>query len=299
MNNSFSTPILFLIFNRPDTTKRVFQKIRDLQPKYLYVSADGPRNSIPGENKLCEETRKVIQVDWACELKTNYLENNLGCKMGVTSGINWFFENVEEGIILEDDCLPSSSFFSFCETMLEKYRIDKRIMHISGINFQNGIWRGEASYYYSKYVHVWGWATWKRAWKEFDPKLLSFPELLSLNKLHHLFEKDKESSFWLKYFRMVFENRLDTWDYQWFYANRINNSLSIIPNKNLVSNIGFGEKATHTIKKKHSLSNIHAEEIIEITYPKFMIADKVADEYTFKKHFKKSFYKRIVDYFRK
>jgi hypothetical protein len=178
-NTPFATPILFLIFNRPDTTDKVFEKIREIQPRQLFISADGPRPDRKDEREKCEEARKVIQkIDWKCELKTNFSEKNLGCRVGVSSGIDWFFSQVSKGIILEDDCLPDASFFNFCKVLLEYYRNDERIMHIGGINVQDGRMRGTASYYFSKISHIWGWATWKRAWEKYDVNIRTYPQLL-------------------------------------------------------------------------------------------------------------------------
>jgi hypothetical protein len=158
-----NTPIAFFIFNRPDTTARVFEAIRQAQPSKLLVVADGPRSTRPGEAEKCAATRAIIdQVDWECEVLTNYSDVNLGCRHRVSSGLDWVFEQVEEAIILEDDCLPHPTFFRFCEELLEWYRHDHRIVAISGDNFQNGHQSGEFSYYFSRYVHIWGWATWRR-----------------------------------------------------------------------------------------------------------------------------------------
>jgi hypothetical protein len=161
-----------MIFRRPDFTSRVFEQIRNVRPARLYIAADGPRSGREGEQQLCIETRAIIeQIDWDCELKTLFREKNLGCKMAISSAIDWFFEQEEEGIILEDDCLPNQSFFRFCDTMLEKYRNDDRIRHISGCNLQHGKKWGTASYYFSNLTHAWGWANWRRVWKDYDRDL--------------------------------------------------------------------------------------------------------------------------------
>jgi hypothetical protein len=174
-----NTPVLFLIFNRPNTTEQVFEAIAKAKPRCLFVAADGPRTDKEGEAEKCQAVRDIIKrVDWDCEVKTLFREQNLGCKEAVSSAITWFFEQVEEGIILEDDCLPSDSFFSFCAELLEKYRDDKRIMMISGDNFQDGIQRGDASYYFSSVPWIWGWATWRRAWRLYDREMQTFPSFV-------------------------------------------------------------------------------------------------------------------------
>ena len=165
MDNFFETPILFITFNRPDTTKRVFEAIKKIKPKKLFISADGPRENKVGEKQKCLTVRSIFDnIDWDCEVKTLFQEKNLGCKIAATTAVTWFFQSVEEGIIIEDDCLPNKSFFLFCQKMLATYRKHEAIMHISGTNFQFGNKRGEASYYFSRCIHMWGWATWRRAW---------------------------------------------------------------------------------------------------------------------------------------
>ena len=158
--------VLFVVFNRPDTTKRVFEAIRLAKPKRLYITTDGPRPNMPDDVQLCKQTREIVSVvDWDCEVKTLFREENAGCKNGVSAAINWFFDHEEEGIILEDDCLPANSFFKFCDTLLEKYRYDTRVRHITGCNLQFGKKWGDASYYFSNLTNGWGWASWRRAWR--------------------------------------------------------------------------------------------------------------------------------------
>ena len=216
--SSFATPVLFIIFNRPDTTIRVFDEIRKIKPSRLYVSADGPRLNKEGEFELCMETRKIIEgVDWPCEVYTNFSAKNLGCKQGVSSAITWFFNNVEEGIILEDDCLPELSFFSFCEELLSKYRNTDNIKLISADNFQFGKKFGEASYYFSSFPHIWGWATWRRVWQEYDLEMKTYPDFKKNNQIAEIFESKEIQKFWLKLFDNLHANKVDTWDVQMVY----------------------------------------------------------------------------------
>jgi hypothetical protein len=282
LSELFQTPILFLIFNRPDTTEKVFEVIRKIKPLKLFVSADGFRLHKEGEAEKCKETRKIIdRVDWDCEVHKNFSDVNLGCKKGVTKGINWFFENVEEGIIIEDDCILDESFFPFAQEMLERYRKNEQVMHISACNFQDGIKRGNASYYFSKYCHVWGWATWRRAWKYYDVKMKDFDEFKSENTIKNFHFDRKMQKYWMKYFQIVYENKLDTWDFQWVYTIWKRNGIGIIPNVNLVTNIGFGEEATHTVDTDHILSEIKSESIKEIIHPNIIKIENEADNYTF------------------
>jgi hypothetical protein len=291
----FNTPILFLIFNRPDTTRKVFDIIRKIRPRQLFVSADGPRQNKTGEEEKCAESRKIIEeIDWDCELKTNYSGKNLGCRLGVSAGINWFFSNVQEGIILEDDCLPDTSFFQFCSELLEYYRNNERIMHIGGANFQDGHVRGSGSYYFSTINHIWGWATWKRAWDKYDIAISSYPELLNRSVISSLFPNSRMMKFWKGRFELAYSNKIDTWDIQWQYAMSINKDLAIIPNRNLVSNIGFADEATHTIDKFNNLANMPTYSIETITHPAQIVADIKADSYSFRKHFSPSKIRKIL-----
>ncbi len=297
---SFATPILFMIFNRPDTTARVFEQIRAIKPARLFVSADGPRPQKGGETERCERTRAIIkQVDWNCELQTRFSETNLGCKMGVSSAITWFFDHVDEGIILEDDCCPDISFFHFCETLLERYRNDKRIMHINGINFQDGQTRGNGAFYFSILSNVWGWATWKRAWDLYDVDVRSFPAIKEMNLIMSLFPEFSMQRFWLRKFESAYQNGVNTWDIQWQYAMSTNNGLAIVPNKNLVSNIGFSADATHTMDGFDSLANRPTERINTITPPAFVIPDAVADSYAFHRYMSPHKFRKLLTMFRR
>lgn len=284
-----------MIFNRPDTTYQVFESIRKIKPKKLFVSADGPRTNRPGEDEKCRLTRDVVKrIDWDCELHTNFSDTNLGCKKGVTKGINWFFGNVDEGIILEDDCLADESFFRLCSELLEKYRDEEKIMHIGGVNFQDGIKRGDASYYFSRYCHVWGWATWKRAWAKYDVTIGSYDENSYHEKVAGIIPDKDIREYYKKYFSLVKNNQLDTWDYQWVWTVWSNNGLSIIPNANLVTNIGFGEEATHTTDTSNDLSNIKKESISGIVHPGNVAPDNEADRYTYLTKMKKSKLSKLI-----
>jgi len=290
-------PILFLIFNRPDTTQKVFNAIRQAKPKQLFIAADGHREDKEGEKEKCKQAKKIIeQVDWDCELKTLFRDKNLGCKIAVSSAINWFFENVEEGIILEDDCLPNQSFFWFCQELLEYYRNDTRIMHISGDNFQFGRKRGEGSYYFSKYSHIWGWATWRRAWRCFDVNMKNFEEFKTGNQINNVLQIKQQQKYWIKNFELTYNGKINTWDYIWLYTCFINNGLCIMPNKNMVSNLGFSKESLHTKDENSIFSEMEVEEITEIIHPEFILADQEADFFTSKLCFSNAnMFKQIID----
>lgn len=265
------TPVVLLIFNRPDLTARVFEAIAAQQPRRLLVVADGPRNE--AERELCEQTRAVIQVDWDCEVETNYADENMGCKMRVSSGLDWAFSRVEEAIILEDDCLPAPDFFIFCAEMLERYRNDKRVMHISGDNFVP-LSDSSVDYGFSRYVHVWGWATWRRAWLHYDVTATRWP--LEREKLLASCADKNEVRYWNAAFESVFRGELDTWDYQWGLACWLQSGLAVVPRVNLVSNLGFRADATHTTNES-GLANLPAHEFFVEDHPASVKRDEFAD----------------------
>jgi hypothetical protein len=277
-----NTPVLFIVFNRPDLTRRVFETIRQIQPKRLFVAADGPRNGNPNDQKACALTRELIRagVDWDCEFRTLYRDRNLGCKAAVSSAIRWFFDQVERGIVLEDDCLPDPTFFPFCETLLARYDSDPRVMHISGNNFQFGRKRGSASYYCSVYPHIWGWASWRRAWIHYDVTMKSLPEFIRANAMRGITSNKDQQKYWLQIFKRVHEGAIDTWDYQWTFTVWSLGGLSILPNVNLVSNIGFDRNATHT-QAPSALADLPVAALTEIVHPRELGIDREADRFTF------------------
>lgn len=280
MENDLDTPVVFIIYNRPEQTKIVFDALRKVKPRKLFVVADGPRSQF--ESQKCEETRSILKtIDWGCEVFENFSDYNLGCGKRISSGLDWVFSKAEEAIILEDDCLPSPSFFYFCQTLLEKYHKNEGIMQISGNNFQPESNVGNYSYYFSKYPHIWGWATWKRAWDFYDFSMKSWPEFKKSRKINALSENIQEKIYWTAVFdRRYYRQQPDTWDYQWVYACWLQGGLSINPSRNLVSNIGAGKDASHTKKKHCSLLNIPTQDIWQITHPPIIASDHKIDAYT-------------------
>jgi hypothetical protein len=254
-----NTPLLFIIFNRPDTTKLVFQKIREAKPKQLFIAADGPRINNEGDQEKCKLSREIAsKVDWECEVKTLFQDKNLGCGIGPSTAITWFFNNVEKGIILEDDCLPNNSFFYYCEEMLSKYEKVEQVKMIAGTNLvPRRFFR--SSYFFSRLVPIWGWATWRRAWKEFDYDMADWE---NFNKEEFNYFKDERSVV-----ESVFEyhyqhnKTYDSWDARWAFACFKLKGLTIIPSRNLIQNIGFGKKATHTLDANSFLANIKVNSI--------------------------------------
>lgn len=278
-----NTAVLFLVFNRLDVTKQVFQAIRQAKPPRLYIAADGARKNKEGEAEKVIVVRNHIldNIDWDCEVKTLFREENLGCKYAVSGAIDWFFEQEEMGIILEDDCLPSQSFFWFCEELLERYKNDRRVWHISGDNFQEGVARGEGDYYFSKYNHIWGWASWADRWEHYNVEMNTYQGFKASNEIINIFSKKNHQKYWSDVFQKVEKGQIDTWDYQWTYTVLANSGLSILPNKNLISNIGFGPDATHTMNLESKQSKLpRCDMSFPIQNPLFVLQDSIADDRT-------------------
>ena len=274
-----NTPVLLLIFNRPDTAAVVFERIRMARPKRLYIAADGPRND--QEAVRCEETRKLVeQVDWDCQVKTLFRMENLGCKRAMSSGITWFFEQEAEGIVLEDDCVPDPSFFGFCSHMLAHYRTDDRIGHIGGSNLQLGQKRGPYSYYFSRMTHAWGWAGWRRVWESYDVDMKTFPDFQRLDVLKNIPSHAPFSASWYAVFQENYAGKVDSWAYPYTYHNLVNNRLSVIPNQNLIRNIGFRADSTHTADSGHVYANLDTTPLHSIEHPPIIVADVEADIFT-------------------
>ena len=282
----FSVPILLIIFRRPDTTKIVFESIRKVRPKQLFIAADGPRQDRPDDVSLREETIQIVsQVDWPCEVKTWYKTENVGCGRNISSALDWFFGEVEEGIVLEDDTVPADSFFPYCAEMLERYRHDERIMHIGAVNFQDGIKRGEGDYYFSVYTFVWGWASWRRAWKFYDFGMSDFPEFIQKKRIRHLSKNRITQKYWIKIFERYYREPAirKAWSYQWTFTTLNRAGYCIIPNLNLVSNIGYGPEATHTTHEDFMANNPTYELTFPLKHPRRIIISKEADFHFSKK----------------
>lgn len=257
-------PVVFIIFNRPDTTAIVFEKIRKYQPKRLFVIADGPRPHKNNENQLCEETRSIIQIDWKCETSYIYSNINLGCQKRISSGLDEVFGEVEDAIILEDDCVPHDNFFRYCEQLLDEYKNEDRIMTISGTNFQQSNFEIDESCYVSVFPLCWGWATWRSAWSKMDVKMEKWKDV----KGNDFFKDYGYDIYFEKYWADIFDRvscgDINSWAYPWLFSCWYHKGLTIVPRKNLVVNIGFGEDATHTISDDELLANL---EIYGLDFP--------------------------------
>ena len=283
----FSTPILLIVWRRPKETLEVINSLRKIKPKKLFISCDGPRLRNKEEAFKVKKTQEVCKkfINWDCEIKWQISEKNLGCKIGVVSAINWFFKNVHEGIILEDDNVAHPDFFTFCENLLEKYREDYRVWCISGSNNQDNIHRGDGSYYFGKIPLIWGWATWKDRWHNYDVEIRDWPDIKSSNMLANIFEDQIEKDYWTNIWDNFYKTGTpDTWDYSWVLTCLINNALIAIPNENLINNIGFNSNATHTTWEKKSTSIVKSIGK-KIIHPKILVCDKEAEKYQFDFYF--------------
>lgn len=261
-----NSPVLFIVFNRKDTTEQSFETIRKAKPSKLYVAADGPRNHVKGERELCEEVRRIAtNVDWDCEVKTLFQDKNLGCQKGVISGINWFFENEEEGIILEDDIIPKQEFFGFVDIMLQKYRYNEKVKAVLGFNqFGQGV--SNDSYFYSRGFYAWGWATWRSRWKNYEENITG-NKILEDKSLRTVYDKSllKGVGFNLE---LVKSGLLDTWDYQMIHMIVIQKGYTIVPFANLTSNIGAdGAHSVNNTNIFHKYGNLSLN---NLKYPKII-----------------------------
>lgn len=276
-------PVLFIIFNRLETTKKVFDSIQQYRPSHLYIAADGSRIERKEENKQCDLVRKWVldNINWDCELKTLFQEHNLGCGKAPSTAISWFFEQEEEGIILEDDCVPHPHFFTFCEQLLPYYRNDTRISIISGCNFDTAKqFSTKESYFYSIFPYTWGWASWRRNWQDYDYHL---KEWRSINKKtflrKHLFNQKSYDLSWQQIFDGLSNDApKHIWDYQFFYQCFKKHQLSIVPNVNLIQNIGCGEGATHTMAADNPKMYIPLQKMtFPLTHPEHFVSNKAYD----------------------
>ena len=260
----------------------MFAEIAKVRPARLLVVADGPRN--PSEQDECAATRAIIdRVDWDCEVLTNFSDVNLGCKRRVSSGLDWVFDQVEEAIILEDDCQPDPTFFPFCTELLEKFRDDERVSMICGSNFQQGKQRSPYSYFFGLQVTVWGWASWRRVWRNYDVEMRRWPELKDTSWLSDLLQNPVAARYWRETFEGTFRGDFDTWDYQMFFSWWSQNSLALIPDRNLVTNIGFGAAATRTRDALPSMADLPVKAMdFPLEHPPDVSLNREADNFSFK-----------------
>lgn len=286
LNYQVKSAVAMVVFNRFDTAKKVFEQVRKVKPKKLFIIADGPRKNVKGETEKCDKVRKIFDnIDWECEVYKNFSEENLGCSKRPYTGFTWVFEHVEEAIILEDDCLPNISFFKYCDELLEKYRYDSRIMLISGTN-QLGKWqRDDYSYHFSNFGGIWGWASWRRAWNYFDIDIKLWNNKTVKEMLK--FKLTKNQYLTRKHvYDFLCNNSENTsaWDFQWGFARIIQSGVAISPSKNLITNIGHGEDATHTTSASSPVAGLEQYELeFPLKHPEFVIIDEEYDKKMYKK----------------
>lgn len=277
--------IAYIIFNRPHHTLNTFKAIRAQRPSKLFLIADGARTGHPTDIQRCKEARAVVaNIDWPCEVFHNYSEENLGCKRRVSSGLDWVFSQVDSAIVLEDDCLPHPDFFNFCNNLLDRYKNDDRIWVITGNNFQDGKKRGDASYYFSKFNHCWGWATWRRAWQKYQLDMPYWAEWKQSADWNNKTTDLVERKIFTELFDRVSRGEIDTWDYQWTACVWYHGGLTATPNVNLVTNIGFGPDATHTVADDN-LEGMPSSALGNLTHPTAVRQDVAADRYVFDRNF--------------
>lgn len=294
-NWQLKTPVAFFVFKRPDTTQKVFEQIRRAKPPKLLVVADGHRPDKVGEAEQCAATRAIIDlVDWDCEVLTNYSEVNLGCKRCVAEGLDWVFSQVEEAIILEDDCLPHPSFFQFCEELLIKYRDDERVVNISGTNLLSK-WKAHTqSYSFSNYFHCWGWATWRRVWQYYDVEMKLWSQPRYQEKVRNILACDRQYFNRKRHLDHAHAGEIDSWDYQFFFLCLARSGLSIRPAVNLISNIGFTVDSTHTVKPDNRSNLPTTEMSFPLRHPLDIVADRDRDYREYRKFWENNLQKRIV-----
>lgn len=270
----YNIPVLFVFFNRKDVALNTFNHIKKVQPAKLYLACDGPRASIKQEQDVVENIRKEILnlIDWPCDIKTRFLNSNLGCSLGVSTAVSWMFESEECGIVLEDDCVPSPSFFDYVKEMLNKYREDSRIGLVAGFNPIASKIKIEDSYCFSNYKSTWGWATWKRAWHNFDIDMAWRNKPVESSILSNMGLYNRDVNYWRYRIKAIDSGYVSAWDWQWFMSLSSQNQLTIYPKYNLISNIGFGKDSTHTV------FNIGGDEIISskdlefpLQHPKYVV----------------------------
>jgi hypothetical protein len=276
------TPVLLIVFNRPDTTAKLLASLAAVRPARLFVTADGPRPDRPGEAERCRATRALFEhLPWPCTLETLYSEQNLGLQQRVVSAMNWFFACNPAGIVLEDDCIPHPTFFTYCTELLERYRDDERLMLISGVNFQGGARRTPHSYFFSQLIHIWGWATWARAWKHFDVSMSTWPETRRLGLLEQMFPHPKAQRFWDGKLRGMAAGRKDSWAYAWMYACYAQRGLCILPETNLITNIGGEFGSTHQSSRGDPFLDIpHKAMTFPLSHPPHVMVNPAAERHT-------------------
>lgn len=295
MREPLDVPVVLIIYRRPRTTRRVFERVRSVRPEQLFVVADGPRRQRPEEAQHCREARSIVEgVDWDCQVHRNYADENMGLKQRVVSGLNWVFDEVDRAIILEDDCVPEVSFFRFCAKLLTRFENDTHVMTISGNNFQPRR-RTEYSYYFSRYMHCLGWATWRRAWDRYSPDMRAWPEIRNADGLRQIFENKEAADYWREIFDRAYAGEIDSWAYVWQYSIWMYDGINLLPERNLVAHVGFGEKATHTTAPGVGGGFQSTTPVtFPLDHPPFIVRHRKADRFTQDHYYQPPLHQRVV-----
>ena len=253
-------PVLFIVYNRPDLAEQSFASIKKVKPPKLFFAADGPNPALKDDQALCQACRDFANhVDWDCEVQTLFRDDNLGCRRSMSSAITWFFSHVEEGIIVEDDCVAAPSFFTYCAELLDRYRDEEAVMAICGENgyLDETDYTPSSSYTFSTIPFFWGWATWRQAWEAYDDTMSAWQTKQAAEQTLSVFTTEHDAAYWAKEFDMAASETLDTWGYRWVLSCIAKGGLVAVPYNNLCSNVGFDQRATHTTdpdSKEHSRS---------------------------------------------
>ncbi|MDR1758074.1 MAG: hypothetical protein LBR51_03825 [Bacteroidales bacterium] len=288
----FKVPVLLILYNKVDNTHDLFQILREVQPAKLYVAADGARPHDRLDYVHCLQSRSVILPEWACTKKTFFKEEHLGKARMLLQAMQWFFSQEPEGIVLFDDTLPHLDFFFYCEELLEKYRKDKRVAHISGTNLARCRNKKNDSYYFSAYPQTWGFASWQDRWEGFDLQMSGLDEPVFNQVLEEYVKNPAEKNYWLRRYEILKEHELDIWEYQYIYHVWHLRALSIIPRKNLIMNVGLKTK-------KRGVRRLakQAYPILPLVHPQQVERDTESDNHSFKYIYNKAFIKMFADWF--
>lgn len=277
-------PLLILVYNRPSETEILINNLKKIKPKKIFISADGPKNASLDIKRNKEVKNILKKINWTKDIQLNYLKKNYGCKESVSKAIGWFFSKVKMGIILEDDCIPNKDFFLFTKEILVKYKNNNKIFMVSGNNFLKKKIKINDSYYFSKYNHCWGWASWARAWKNYDKNLTSWNNFKKSKLWKNKFNNEYEKTYWEKIFDLCYKKKINSWAYPWLYSIWKKNGLCIIPKVNLVKNIGFNLNASNTFS--HQEFNYETNSIgNKISHPKIIKINNFADNFVLNNFF--------------
>jgi hypothetical protein len=282
MSMKSCAPVLLTLFNRPRETLQLLTRLKQVRPRKIFIAADGPRSGRVDDHALCEEVRSLIteQIDWPAEVFTDFSTHNLGLRRRMASAITWALEFDDRVIVLEDDCIPDPSFFRFCTELLDYYEGDRSVGVITGDNFQPTGFRCEASYYFSRYPHCWGWATWRRAWRFYDDGMSDWPEVGRTDWLETLFPNPLEALYWKNIFNETHEGKIQSWAYRWTYTCWRRGMLTATPAVNLVTNIGTGPTATNTRDVEENKHGQAAQDLgFPLRHPAAVTRDHDADAY--------------------